>query len=60
MRTWARRSWTGAFESGVVAKYFGPVGSVVAGGIGCLLVVLSVMAPVPLEPAPIGQARRSN
>ncbi len=37
----------GAFESGVVAKCFGPVASVVSGGIGCVLVVLSVMALWP-------------
>ncbi len=37
----------GAFESGVVAKYFGPVASVVSGGIGCILVVLSVVALWP-------------
>jgi len=37
----------GAFESGVVAKYFGPIASVVSGGIGCILVVLSVMALWP-------------
>jgi MFS family permease len=37
----------GAFESGVVAKYFGPIASVVSGGIGCILVVVSVMALWP-------------
>ena len=37
----------GAFESGVVAKYFGPIASVVSGGIGCILVVFSVMALWP-------------
>jgi MFS family permease len=30
----------GEFESGVVANYFGPVASVVSGGIGTLLVVI--------------------
>ena len=37
----------GAFESGIVAKYFGPVASVVLGGIGTVLVVLTVMALWP-------------
>jgi MFS family permease len=37
----------GAFESGVAAKYFGPIASVVSGGIGSILVVLSVMALWP-------------
>ena len=37
----------GAFESGIVAKAFGPVSSVVSGGIGCVLVVLGVMALWP-------------
>jgi hypothetical protein len=32
----------GAFESGLVAGFFGPVFSVVAGGIGTLLVVSAV------------------
>ena len=32
----------GGFESGLTASYWGPVGSVVAGGIGCLGVVLGV------------------
>jgi MFS family permease len=32
----------GAFESGLVARLLGPVVSVVAGGVGCLLVVLGV------------------
>jgi MFS family permease len=33
----------GAFESGVTAQLFGPVASVVGGGVGTLLVVLAVM-----------------
>jgi MFS family permease len=37
----------GAFESGVTAAWFGPVWSVVAGGIGTVLVVLAVMARWP-------------
>jgi hypothetical protein len=32
----------GGFESGLVAQLFGPVASVVAGGIGTLVVVLGV------------------
>jgi len=32
----------GAFESGLIAKLFGPVASVVSGGIGTILVVLGV------------------
>ena len=34
----------GAFESGTVAKFFGPVASVVSGGIGTILVVIGVAA----------------
>jgi hypothetical protein len=37
----------GAFESGVVAGFFGPVVSVVAGGIGTILVVLTVAGVFP-------------
>jgi predicted MFS family arabinose efflux permease len=37
----------GAFESGITAALFGPVISVVGGGIGTLLVVLGVMALWP-------------
>jgi hypothetical protein len=33
----------GAFESGITADWFGPVPSVVGGGIGTILVVLAVM-----------------
>ena len=33
----------GAFESGLVANFFGPVASVVSGGIGTLLIVLGVV-----------------
>ena len=32
----------GGFESGVVAQYFGPVASVVSGGVGTILVVIGV------------------
>jgi MFS family permease len=37
----------GAFESGATAQLFGPVVSVVAGGVGTVLVVLAVMAVWP-------------
>lgn len=37
----------GGFESGLVAKFFGPVFSVVSGGIGTLLVVLLVAWRLP-------------
>jgi MFS family permease len=37
----------GAFESGETAKWFGPVGSVVGGGVGTILVVVAVMARWP-------------
>lgn len=37
----------GAFESGMTAEWFGPVASVVVGGIGTLAVVLGVMALWP-------------
>jgi MFS family permease len=37
----------GAFESGVTAAWFGPVWSVVGGGIGTLLVVMAVMGIWP-------------
>ena len=37
----------GEFESGVTAAYFGPVASVVGGGIGTLVVVVLVMAAWP-------------
>jgi MFS family permease len=37
----------GDFESGITARYFGPVISVVAGGVGTILVVLTVMAAWP-------------
>jgi hypothetical protein len=33
----------GAFESGITAAWWGPVGSVVAGGIGTIVVVLAAM-----------------
>jgi MFS family permease len=37
----------GAFESGVVARFFGPVVSVVSGGVGSILVVLTVLGLWP-------------
>ncbi len=37
----------GAFESGITAYYFGPVASVVMGGVGTVLVVLTVMGLWP-------------
>jgi hypothetical protein len=37
----------GAFESGITAEWFGPVASVVGGGIGTLLVVGWVMVKWP-------------
>jgi MFS family permease len=37
----------GAFESGLTAKWFGPIWSVVGGGIGTLLVVAGVMLKWP-------------
>jgi MFS family permease len=37
----------GAFESGVTARWFDPVASVVGGGIGTILVVVAVMALWP-------------
>lgn len=37
----------GAFESGAVAKAFGPVASVVSGGIGTILVVIGVAVCLP-------------
>ncbi len=37
----------GAFESGVTARWLGPVASVVVGGAGCILVVLGVGAAWP-------------
>jgi MFS family permease len=40
----------GGFESGVTADWFGPVASVVGGGIGTLLVVLTVMLRWPEVP----------
>lgn len=48
----------GAFESGVTAQWFGPVWSVVGGGFGTLLVVLSVMGlwPQVLRLGPLERA----
>ena len=37
----------GGFESGITARYFGPVASVVGGGIGTILVVLAVCTGWP-------------
>ena len=37
----------GGFESGLVAKFFGPVISVVSGGVGTILVVIGVAAWLP-------------
>lgn len=37
----------GGFESGLAARLFGPVVSVVAGGVGCILVVLGVGTAFP-------------
>jgi MFS family permease len=37
----------GGFESGITATWFGPVASVVAGGIGSILVVVAVMSRWP-------------
>lgn len=38
----------GAFESGVTAEWFGPVGAVVVGGAGTILVVMLVLARFPV------------
>jgi MFS family permease len=48
----------GAFESGITAKWFGLVPSVVAGGVGTLLVVLAAMAlwPEVLRLGPLHKA----
>jgi predicted MFS family arabinose efflux permease len=37
----------GGFESGLVAKFFGPVASVVSGGIGTILVAAVVVFAIP-------------
>ena len=37
----------GAFESGITAEYFGPIVSVVGGGVGTILVVLGVIMAWP-------------
>ena len=47
----------GGFESGITARYFGPVASVVGGGIGTILVVLAVGFAWP-GVARLGLARR--
>jgi MFS family permease len=46
----------GAFESGLTAQWFGPVASVVGGGVGTILVVLAVMGAWPqvLRLGPLG------
>jgi MFS family permease len=46
----------GAFESGLTAQWFGPVASVVGGGIGTILVVLAAMFAWPqvLRLGPLG------
>jgi MFS family permease len=46
----------GAFESGLTAQWFGPVASVVGGGVGTVLVVLAVLAAWPqvLRLGPLG------
>ena len=55
----------GGFESGMTARFFGPVASVVGGGIGTILVVLSVrlgwpgVAPAGVAPGP-GLASRPS
>lgn len=49
----------GALESGLTAAYFGPVASVVAGGIGTILVVLGVMWKWP-ETIKIGRLDRAT
>ncbi|HLN26600.1 MAG TPA: MFS transporter [Gemmataceae bacterium] len=50
----------GAFESGITAQLFGPVISVVGGGIGTILVVLAVMLSWPqvLRLGPLRPTRR--
>ncbi|MBM4069794.1 MAG: MFS transporter [Planctomycetes bacterium] len=49
----------GAFESGVTAEWFGPVLSVVGGGVGTILVVLAAMAwwPELLRLGPLHRLR---
>jgi MFS family permease len=52
----------GAFESGITADWFGPVLSVVGGGIGTLLVVVTVMAiwPEVLRLGPLHRPKESS
>ena len=59
----------GAFESGITAQLFGPVISVVGGGIGTILVVLAVMLTWPqilrlgslrLTPSLVEEAQRAR
>ncbi len=49
----------GDFESGMTAQWFGPVASVVGGGVGTILVVLSVMALWP-EVLRLGELHRAG
>src|SRR5206468_3459163 len=50
----------GAFESGVTAAWFGPVASVVGGGIGTILVVIAAMLlwPELLRLGPLQQPHK--
>jgi MFS family permease len=52
----------GEFESGVTAAWFGPVASVVAGGVGSVLVVVAVMLiwPQLLRLGPLHAPRRAE
>ena len=49
----------GAFESGQVAHWFGPVASVVSGGIGTILIVIAAvnLCPPLLRVGPLHQLR---
>jgi MFS family permease len=49
----------GAFESGITAAWFGPVPSVVAGGVGTVLVVLAVILKWP-EVLRLGSLHRTE
>jgi MFS family permease len=49
----------GAFESGITAHWLGPVVSVVAGGVGTIVVVLAVMTLWP-EVARLGSLQRAG
>jgi hypothetical protein len=57
----------GGFESGLAARLFGPIIAVVAGGVGCLLVVLGVTLAWPrilglgsLQELALGMERRPD